>query len=318
MGLVCTEIMEGTGAGYLLGEGRTKRYFTFQGVNPLLSADNLAALVSSVPPGSITIAGGIPPQTFPAFAAPHPTIQGMYAAGFDGEPWPAKQASTARNSARICVTYMTPSSGHPLGDVYVELRGSNGQMIFNRWAKTSANPTDVQGQPILVAWSPFSPPHPAIPPQIPPAFAKAAVQIGSTPTGMQFDMAEIPGETPNAVLYLTRMEPTSVVANQNFPYRRSLNSTAWQGFEAHTVFLRDIVDRKVFGFGQWAQPHYIATYEFEIAPDPTLWTDVVFFRDVNTGKPVIGTDITDGTNNGYTLVDLYPSLDFNDLNFPAI
>lgn len=295
-----TPIFEGSSFSLMFGESMHQEYFTMEGITPVLTQGELAA--------APVLVAGLPPM----FSA-HVSIRGLYVSGYSGTPLSQTAGSTSRTNNRVCVHYGRPSLEHPLGGTIPELRGSNGEIILNRWPYG-----DLKGEPILVGWQ-----DPSIratvpvtfPDQIAPGFAAASLpQYGGTnPLGEYFDSVEVPTENPNILLSLTRTEQTTAIVG-DFAYRRGINTTDWFGFQPNTVVCRDIIARKIFAAGL-IPDHYVVSYLFEIAPDPSYWFRCEFFRDWQTGRPVVGIDVTDGTNNGYTFILPWTPVDFNSLLF---
>ena len=301
MSSLLTPIFEGSQFDLLFGESILKEYFTMEGIFPVVTQGELAAASSLV--------GGLTP-----IFNPHPSIRGLYCSGYSGQPFPEREGSTAKTSNRICVHYGRPSAEHPLGATWMELRGANGEIILNRWPY-DINGTGVLGEPIFVAYNSalLGQQAGSFVDQIPPNTVVTALKANSD---TQFDTAEFPTPNPNWVMTLIRKETqTSILANAQ--YRRGINTTEWMGFPPYTAVCHDIVDRPVFGCGI-IQDHFVSAYEFEIAPDPLYWFRVELFRDWQTGRPAVGIDILDGTNNGYTWLLPWAPVDFNELHFPNL
>lgn len=295
MSLTLLERFEGTGLEYNGGTGGVKRRFTLQGLAlaPTNPSDNYGLAVQSV--------------GLPRYADPHPTIVDLYVSGFASGPLVEREGSSSKNDIYIDVNYSVPTASQPLGGVYREVYSSNGQIIVNRWAAG-----DQAGQPILVGYAPLTDnigpdPNVSFPGEIDPATV-----IGNDPatSGKYYDTASVPWDSPNVIVALARMEKSAITP---FKYRRTVNSTAWQGFDAQTVLCREVRANFVFGIG-FIPNHFVIEYVFEAAPDPTYWVHAEIFRDWQTGRPAI-VDLLDGTNNGYTLV-ARGQTDFNELGFP--
>lgn len=296
MSLTLLERFEGTGLEYNGGTGGVKRRFTLQGLAkaPTNPSDNYGLAVQSV--------------GLPRYADPHPTIVDLYVSGFASGPLVDREGSSSKNDIYIDVNYSVPTASQPLGGVYCEVYSSNGQIIKNRWEAG-----DQAGQPILVGYkvnvdTNGADPNTSFADQIDPAFAIA--NLDASVSGMSFDTASFPTESPNVIVALARMEKSAITP---LKYRRTVNSTVWQGFDPLTVLCREVRASKVFGIG-FVPNHFVVEYIFEAAPDPTYWEHVEIYRDWQTGKAAI-VNLLDGTNNGYTIVGKAQT-DFNELAFP--
>lgn len=240
-----------------------------------------------------------------SYTQPHPTLNGLYASTFDAKPTIDAAGSVSRTSVVLEIGYASPTY-LPLGGVRVEVSGSNSQIILNRWPSG-----DFKGEPILVGYNPDR--TRIFPDQNDPSLVVQGL-TGQLPTnGDVFDSAEIPIESPNAILILTRTE--FQFPKQGFLQRRTLNANAWLGFDPYTVLLRDVRAVNMVGAGTIIPTYYVVSYYFEVVPDASQWVKVQLFRDEHTGKP-IPCNLSDGTNNGYAFVVPYTTSDFNGLKFP--
>jgi hypothetical protein len=240
-----------------------------------------------------------------AYTFPHPTVAGLYANTIDGRLTIPDRESASRGNATITVGWSTPSFV-PIGGVKVELSGSNSQIVLNRWPNGPQ-----KGQPILVAYDRNHQSGEVIPTQISPADVITAKALG-----VKFDSVEILLEAPNAILSLSRT--LFAFPQADFLMRGHLNSKKWLGFDPFTVLFRNMVAENMVGAGTIIPTYWNQRSVFEIAPDPTYWQRVEFFRDEHTGKLIVGTDIFDGSNNGYVIVDPYgDAVDFNAMKYPA-
>ena len=240
-----------------------------------------------------------------SYTSPHPTVSGLYANTFDGRLTIPDRESSSRGNATIVIGWSTPTFV-PFGGVKVELSGSNSQIVLNRWPNGPQ-----KGQPILVAYDRNHQSGETFADQISPA----DVQVGRV-LGVKFDSIEIPLEAPNAILSLSRT--LFAFPQSDFLLRGHLNSKKWLGFDPFTVLFRNMCAENMVGAGTIIPTYWNQRSVFEIAPDPSYWERVEFFRDEHTGKLIVGTDITDGSNNGYVIVDPYgDAVDFNAMKYPA-
>lgn len=285
------------------------------GIGGIVQRYQIEGLTASNDPADLLNNGIAASNIF--YTMPHPTISGIFAATFDAKPLVEEGGSVSRTSCLLEVGYSTPTF-LPLGGVKVEISGSNSQELLNRWP---GGP--LQGQPILVGFNPDrtfqAPVNNAA--QIDPAAVIAyqnAISNGSggssyIPPRWAFDSVEIPIESPNLILTLTRTEFKFPKAN--LLYRRTLNSNAWLGFDPLTVLCRQISAQNIIGAGTIAPSYYVVQYTFEIVDDPVRWQRTEIFRDEHTGKNIV-VDINSDTFNGYTTVIPYRAADFNGMKFP--
>lgn len=255
-------------------------------------------------------AGGV------SYQSAHPTVNGIYAARFRAYPFIDRRGSVSRGAAFVEYGYSTPSF-IPFGGVKIELKGANTQYVLNRWPDGPQ-----KGDSILVFYNPDKDITPQIQlgysntqsNPIPSGVVKSDLK-GLTKEGTLFDVAEIPMESNNAILVLTRTEFVFPMAN--YRLKNKLNSLPFLGFDPLTVCLRDVMSVNMVGAGTIIPSYNIVSYIFEIVDDPMKWLNVEFFKDRFTGGPVMGTNILDGTQNGYTIVNRWGTpVDFNQLKPP--
>lgn len=240
-----------------------------------------------------------------SYTSPHPSIAGLYAASFDAWLTVQKKESVSKASVTFEIGFKTPTF-IPFGGVRVELSGSNSQTILNRWPNGPE-----KGSSILVAYNPDK--TVAFADQISPTEWKRNASAG-TLQGSLADTVEIPIESPNAILQFSRTE--FVFPKANYSLRKHLNSKSWLGFAPETVLFREMNAVNMVGVGTIIPDYWMCKYVFEVAPDPTYWAHIEFFRDRFTGKLLPNVDITDGTGNGYVVVNPYGDpVDLNQLNF---
>ena len=129
------------------------------------------------------------------------------------------------------------------------------------------------------------------------------------PSGnMLQDRLQIPVLSPNTILQFIRLEPTSPLRlSENF--RRTVNSTSWQGGDAKTWLCR-----AVDGRSQANLSRYEVRYVFEYDPDG--WTRTEYYVDRYTGK--IPDDVQASSNNdkGIAKILPYATVDFSQLGLP--
>lgn len=243
-----------------------------------------------------------------SYTNPHPTISGLFANTFDGRLTIPQRESASRGNCTMTVGWATPSFV-PFGGVKVEITGSNAQTILNRWPNGP-----MKGQAILVGYDTKSKQFAdlrSFPDQIDPSTVAAGKK-----SGFAYDTVEIPIEAPNAILSLSRT--LFAFPKLDFEMRGHLNSKKWLGFDPYTVLYRNMYVENMVGAGTIIPTYWNEKCVFEVAPDPSYWIDVEFFRDEHTGKLIVGTNIADGRNNGYVKVNPYgDAVDLNAMKFPA-
>lgn len=304
MSVTVTEIFDGTFVDIDNTNGSAARCFLVQGVAAGAPNDMQQAAF---------IACGLP------YNAPHPTIGGLYVKGFRAVPVGDQTGPTcSRTDFRVLVKYQNNDFTPALGAVKVEIFGSEGTEIMNRWPAG----TRLQGQAIYIAYfagsgSPLTP----ISAQVDPA----GVDFNPTTNGgVYYDTVELPIESQNTILRFTRRETGSPLLKSR-QFRRTVNATAWQGFPPLSVKCRSIDASNVIGVGNVIAANlYDVTYVFEhnasgqnpynLGP----WARVELYREPHTGKPPPGINILDGSYNGYTVVLPYAPQDFNALSLPTV
>lgn len=231
----------------------------------------------------------------------HPTQVNLFVSDYDTEVVGNKQ-SPSQTKVYVTATYSTPEASTTSGYTLIEIASANGQSVINRW---QSGPQ--KGQPILIGYDPTG--NANQPDQINPT--QAAADMAS---GVVFQTVRVPGASRNTIYRFTRLESGPPLVQQ--AYRQSVNQSAWNGLPAGSVMCRSVDGQNLVGGGIVAPSMYRVVYELEHNPDFGGWTRVEFFRDEHYGKPIVGVDITDGTNNGYTFITP-PSMDFGGLNLPS-
>lgn len=163
--------------------------------------------VTGLTPGRDTLAQAAGAQdsatgsTIPRYGDPHPSAPGLFVAQIEAEP-----IKNSRTAARISVRYATPEASSVPNVVRVAIRGSSRAKIIS----TSA----ADGSALVVKYT--------------------------DPAGNALqEFLQIPVLCPNTVLEFTRQEPRSPL-RLSLSFRRSVNSTAWQGGDARTWLCRGI------------------------------------------------------------------------------
>ena len=208
-------------------------------------------------------------QSIPRYGDAHPTVYGLYVNEIEAEP-----VQNSRTAARVSVRYGSPELGPAPNAVQIIISGSNKRKLVS---------TLPDGSPIVVKYT--------------------------DPSGnMLQDQLQIPVLSPNTTLEFIRTEARSPLSLSG-KFRRSVNSTAWQGGGAKTWLCRAI-DAK----SQSNLARYAVRYVFEYDPDG--WTRLEYFVDRYTGK--IPDDVQQSQNNdkGIAKVLPYAQKDFSQLGLP--
>ena len=234
--------------------------------------------VTGLTPGRDTLAQAAGAQdsatgsTIPRYGDPHPSAPGLFVAQIEAEP-----IKNSRTAARISVRYATPEASSVPNVVRVAIRGSSRAKIIS----TSA----ADGSALVVKYT--------------------------DPAGNALqEFLQIPVLCPNTVLEFTRQEPRSPL-RLSLSFRRSVNSTAWQGGDARTWLCRGINAASLNNLTR-----YEVKYIFEYDPDG--WERLEYYIDPFTGK--VPDDVQPGQNNtnGVTRVLPYQKLDFGQLGLPNV
>ncbi len=288
--------------------GQLVRTFAVVGMDRTLSDNGVRA---------ISYVNGFDPST--QYQAPHPTVVGFYCGGFESEIMGNDQSP---NLGGIIVYVMYGTPEFIPNAVQIEIQGLTGTKEINFWPTGPLIGTQMLvgawfGDGVLIPGKSFDN-------QIDPASApEAGVHhvSGSTLQTVQYDPISIPVLSGGLLLTYTRREGSP----PNFNFKRKVNSTAWNGLGpglwlCYQISSRNLVSvSTLFPAGGWQ-----TTYIFQSADNLDLpaavagFKVVEFFKDTITGKPMVGADILDGTNNGYTIIDPYNSANFNSLGLPAV
>ncbi len=294
--------------------GQLVRTFSVTDMDPTLSDNGVRA---------VSIVNGFDPST--QYQAPHPTVVGFYCGGFETEMM-GEDGSPNRGGSFVYVMYGTPD--FIPNAVQIEISGVTGTRTINYW------PSGPQlGKQILIGLktqdgaldnsTPFAD-------QIDPASVPASGAVdtvissigGSSITSIRFDTATIPIISGGAVLSFTRREPNPPNLAR---YRRMVNSRKFQGLDPGLWICYQITSRNLVSVSSlFPAGGYQTTYMFQTADDLGLpgaiagFTYVEYFKDKFTGKPMVGVNCLDGSNNGYVIVTPYGEIDFNELGLPPV
>jgi hypothetical protein len=205
----------------------------------------------------------------PRYGDSHPAVYGLYVISIETDP-----IQNSRTAARVTVVYGSPELGPVPNAVQIIISGSSARKL------TSINP---DGSPMIVKYT--------------------------DPSGNVLqDRLQIPVLSPNTILQFIRLEPSSPL-RLSATFRRTVNSTSWQGGNAKTWLCRAIDARSQANLARYA-----VRYVFEYDPDG--WTRLEYYVDRYTGK--IPDDVQTSNNNdkGIAKILPYATADFSQLGLP--
>ncbi len=205
----------------------------------------------------------------PRYGESHPAVYGLFVNAIEAVP-----LENARTAARVVVRYGSPELGPAPDAVQIIISGTNQRKLVS---------TLPDGSPIIVKYT--------------------------DPSGNVLqDRLQIPVLSPNTTLQFVRLEPRSPLG-RSARFRRTVNSTAWQGGAAKTWLCR-AVDARSQNNGSRFAVRYVFEY------DPDGWEQLEYFVDRYTGK--VPDDIQPSPNNDKGIAKFLPYLrkDFSQLGLP--
>ncbi|HWE02449.1 MAG TPA: hypothetical protein VG326_08555 [Tepidisphaeraceae bacterium] len=231
--------------------------------------------VAGLTPGTDTLAQAaiaVDPVSnvrIPRYGDPHPAVANLYAIEIDAAP-----ITGSRTAAHVTVKYATPSQASVPGAVQIRIGSSSGHKLITQTP---------DGTLITVKYT--------------------------DPSGnvLQNNL-QIPILSPNTILEITRQESASPLKlSQSF--RRSVNSSSWQGGDAKTWLCRGID-----GVSQGGLSRYEVRYTFEY--DPDTWTRLEYYVDRYTGKVPDDVKVSQNNDKGIATILPYSTKDFSQLGLP--
>jgi hypothetical protein len=205
----------------------------------------------------------------PRYGDAHPAVYGLYVIALDAEP-----IQNSRTTARVTVKYGSPELGPVPNAVQIAITGSNARKL------TSVNP---DGSPMLVKYT--------------------------DPDGNVLqDRLQVPVLSPNTILQFTRLEPASPL-RLSTKFRRTVNSSSWQGGDAKTWLCRAIDGRSQANLSR-----YEVRYIFEYDPDG--WSRLEYFVDRYSGKIPDDVKVSPNNDKGVATILPYLTRDFAQLGLP--
>ena len=205
----------------------------------------------------------------PRYGDPHPMVPNLYAIEIQATP-----INGSPTAARVTLSYGTPAQASVQGAVSIKVSGSGGH-------KTVTQTPD--GELISVQYT--------------------------DPNGNVLENhLEIPILAVNTVLEVTRMETRSPLS-ASMQFRRTVNSSPWQGGDAKTWLCRGID-----GASQGSLSRFEVRYTFEYDPDG--WSRYEYFVDRYTGKIPDDVQVSSGNDQGVAEILPYASVDFSQLGLP--
>jgi hypothetical protein len=208
-------------------------------------------------------------RTMPRYGDPHPAVPGLYVCLIEAEP-----IEQSRGAARVQVKYGSPELAGSSNAVQIAIRGSNGTKILSLLP---------DGTPMIVKYT--------------------------DPSGNALqDRLQLSVLSPNTLLEFTRQESASPLS-RSLSFRRTVNSTTWQGGAANTWLCRDVDAMSLAALSR-----YEVKYVFEYDPDG--WARMEYYVDRYTGK--IPDDVQMSSNNDKGIAKLLPyaAKDFSQLGLP--
>lgn len=205
----------------------------------------------------------------PRYGEAHPAVPGLYAIQIDAQP--IRGSATA---ARVVVKYASPEFSSVPGVVRIRVSGAQGRKLLAR------NP---DGSLITVRYT--------------------------DPDGNALqDRVQIPILSPNTVLEFTRQESKSPL-RLSAQFRRTVNSTAWQGGAPKTWLCKAVDGRSLGGLAR-----YEVRYVFEFDPDG--WERIEYYIDRYTGKIPDDVQFSPNNDRGIAKILPYPQRNFAQLGLP--
>jgi hypothetical protein len=205
----------------------------------------------------------------PHYGDPHPAVPGLYVSAIEADP-----IEQSRSAARVQVKYGSPELGSAPNAVKISIRGSNGTKIVSLLP---------DGTPMIVKYT--------------------------DPSGNALqDRLQLSVLSPNTLLEFTRQESASPLS-RSLSFRRTVNSSPWQGGAANTWLCRDVDAASLAGLAR-----YEVKYVFEYDPDG--WARTEYYVDRYTGT--IPDDAQPSSNNDKGIAKLLPyaAKDFSQLGLP--
>jgi hypothetical protein len=231
--------------------------------------------VSGLTPGQDTLAqaaiavDSASGARIPRYGDAHPAVYGLYVIALEADP-----ILNSRTAARVAVKYGSPELGPVPNAVQIAITGSSARKL------TSINP---DGTPMVVKYT--------------------------DPSGNVLqDRLQIPVLSPNTILQFTRLEPASPL-RLSTKFRRTVNSTSWQGGAAKTWLCRAID-----GVSQANLTRYEVKYVFEYDPDG--WSRQEYFVDRYSGKIPDDVKVSQNNDKGVATILPYLTRDFAQLGLP--
>jgi hypothetical protein len=234
--------------------------------------------VTGLEPGIDTLAqaalaqDGTTGLRIPLYGQPHPAVVGLYVNNIEAMP-----IGNSRTSARVKVRYATPEAESVPNAIRVAITGSSRAKLISK------NPAD--GSKLMVKYT------------------------DSSGNVLQ-EFLQVPALAPNTILEFTRQELLSPLKKSQ-QFRRTVNSSAWQGGDVKTWLCRAIDATSLNNLAR-----YEVKYIFEYDPDG--WQRTEYYRDPYTGK--IPDDVSESNNNDQGIAKLLPyaTTDFSQLGLPNV
>ena len=232
--------------------------------------------VTGLTPGRDTLAQAALAQDqttgtrIPRYGEPHPGVAGLFVVNVEADP-----VKNSRTAARVKVRYASPEVQSVPNAVRVAITGTGRSKLVSR------DPNS--GSPLLVKYT--------------------------DPSGNVLqEFLQVPALSPNTVLEFTRQEPKSPL-KLSTQFRRTVNSSPWQGGDARTWLCRAIDATSLSNLTR-----YEVKYVFEYDPDG--WELLEYWSDPFTGKIPDDVQLAVGNDRGIAKVLPYATADFSQLGLP--
>ncbi|HZL36479.1 MAG TPA: hypothetical protein VFC78_14265, partial [Tepidisphaeraceae bacterium] len=205
----------------------------------------------------------------PVYGQPHPAVASLYANEIDAEP-----INNSSTTARVTVRYGSPEYAAVPGAVRIRIGGSWGHKLLTQT----------------------------------PDGALMTVKYTDPAGNAMQEHLQLSILTPNTLLEFTRQEPASPL-RLSTRFRRTVNSSPWQGGNAKTWLCRAIDGASAAGLSR-----YEVRYLFEYDPDG--WDRLEYFVDRYTGKVPDDVQLSSTNDKGIARILPYAQNDFAQLGLP--
>lgn len=254
----------------------------------------------------------------PQYMEPHPTVANMTVAERETEV-PGSEESPARSSCNVYCVYKSPDLFPGQNLTQVEIYSVNETKLLNRWVSGPQ-----AGKPILIgAYADVTTGDLKSQANFPAQFDPAGI-AGMKQVGVHFDFAEVPVLGGGILLVFTRRETNQPLVLR---YRKRTNSRKWNGLPPGCWLCREIQSTQVWAGVNSTTNGWQTRYTFQSCDPDDLqfatqdyggFSQVIYYKDPQTGQALPGASPSRGDYNGYTIIDPYTRVDFGQLKLPTI